>query len=431
MHDELFLFLLAFLLYNDGVSTTIKMAVDYGLAIGFDSRDLMIALLLVQFVGVPATYVYGKLFSHFSPKSGIYTAIAIYLLAITWGGFMDSVWEFYGLAILIGLVQGGIQSLSRSFYSRRIPDEREAEFFGLYSLLGRFSGIFGPLAMGAVGLLTGQSRWTLLAIAVFFLAGGALLLTVKETRAAELSRRLIEEKGFSFIAVEGDWPDCYRVNRYIKNYRNSGENAHEVLHDFQRWPTWMWANREVVELAEWLRSYNDQQRDNEKVGFFGLDVYSLWDSLYHVLGYLAKHDPSSLPAARQAFQCFEPYGEDVQEYARATRWINESCEDEVVALLARLRQDNSVVKDGDHEASFNTDQNALVVKNAEHYYRAMVQGGSGSWNVRDHHMAEILERLMQHHGPEAKGIVWEHNRTHRRGERRRGRRHDRTRRRNV
>src|SRR6056297_1612188 len=190
------------------------------------------------------------------------------------------------------------------------------------------------------------------------------------TWRAALSRRLIEEKGFSFIAVEGDWPDCYRVNRYVKGYPDSGDSAHDVLHDFERWPTWMWANQEMVELAQWLRSYNDQQHsDSDKAGFFGLDVYSLWDSLYHVLGYLAKHDPAALPAARRAFQCFEPYGEDVQEYARATRWVDQSCEDEVVALLARLRQDATAVHDGDAEARFNTDQNALVVKNAEHYYR--------------------------------------------------------------
>ncbi len=184
-YKTLFLFLAAFLLYNDGVSTTIKMAVDYGMAIGFATQDLIIALLLVQFVGVPATFAYGKLFSYFSPKSGIYTAIAVYLLAVVWGAWMDSSWEFYGLAVLIGLVQGGIQSLSRSFYARLIPAQKEAEFFGLYNLLGRFSGIVGPLLMGALGLATGESRWTLAGIAVFFVAGGALLLAVQEEKAVE------------------------------------------------------------------------------------------------------------------------------------------------------------------------------------------------------------------------------------------------------
>jgi erythromycin esterase-like protein len=227
------------------------------------------------------------------------------------------------------------------------------------------------------------------------------------TWRAAISRRLIEEKGFSFLAVEGDWPDCYRINRYIKG--DSGASAREVLHAFERWPTWMWANEEIVELVEWLRQYNDRLPAEKKVGFYGLDVYSLWDSLYQVLGYLGKHTPSALPVARRAFQCFEPFGEDVQEYARATRWVDTSCEDEVVALLAELRRTAQPVRQGDSESQFNAEQNAFVVKNAEHYYRTMVQGGPESWNIRDRHMTETLERLMRHHGQEARAIVWEHN----------------------
>jgi erythromycin esterase-like protein len=224
-----------------------------------------------------------------------------------------------------------------------------------------------------------------------------------------ISRRLIEEKGFSFIAVEGDWPDCYRVNRYARGYPDSGAGAREVLHNFERWPTWMWANKEVVELVAWLRRHNDGRPEGRKVGFYGLDVYSLWDSLYQVLGYVGKHQPSALAAARRALRCFEPYGEDVQEYAGATRWVGESCEDEVVALLAELRRAAPPYPDDGREAHFNAEQNALVVRDAEHYYRTMVRGGPESWNVRDRHMAQTLERLMRHHGPQARGIVWEHN----------------------
>jgi erythromycin esterase len=224
-----------------------------------------------------------------------------------------------------------------------------------------------------------------------------------------LSRRLIEEKGFSFIAVEGDWPDCYRLNRYLKGYPDADESARDVLHGFERWPTWMWANEEVAELAEWLRLHNDRLQRPRKVGFYGLDVYSLWDSLYQVLGYLGKHAPAALPAARRAFQCFEPFGEDVQEYAQATRWVEASCEGEVIALLAELRHlVRSHPSDG-RDAQFNAEQNALVVKDAEHYYRTMMHGGPKSWNIRDGHMAETLERLMHHHGAQAKGIVWAHN----------------------
>ncbi len=154
---------------------------------------------------------------------------------------------------------------------------------------------------------------------------------------AWISQRLVREKGFSFIAVEGDWPDCYRVNRYVKGYSDSGLDAREVLDAFNRWPTWMWANEEVVALAEWLRRHNTGLPESDRIGFFGLDVYSLWESLYAVIGFLRKFEPSALPAARAAFQCFHPYGEDVQEYARATAMVPASCEDEVVALLKALR----------------------------------------------------------------------------------------------
>jgi len=224
-----------------------------------------------------------------------------------------------------------------------------------------------------------------------------------------ISQRLIREKGFSFIAVEGDWPDCYRVNRYVKGFPDSGMDAREVLDSFNRWPTWMWANEEVVALAEWLRRHNARLEEAERVGFFGLDVYSLWESLYAVIGYLHKADRSALPAARRAFRCFEPFGEDVQEYARATALVPDSCEDEVIDLLKELRARGPKYRADGREEYFAAEQNALIVRGAEAYYRAMVRGGPESWNIRDRHMTETLERLMGHHGPEARGIVWEHN----------------------
>jgi len=171
----------------------------------------------------------------------------------------------------------------------------------------------------------------------------------------------------------------------------------------------MWANQEVVALAEWLRRYNDGRPGDQKVGFYGLDVYSLWESLYALMGYLQRVDPDALPAAWRAFRCFEPYGEDVQEYARATRFVPNSCEGEVVALLHELRQKVREYPEDGREAHFAAEQNALVLRNAEAYYRTMVRGGSESWNLRDRHMTETLERLMRHHGPKARAIVWEHN----------------------
>ena len=229
------------------------------------------------------------------------------------------------------------------------------------------------------------------------------------TWRAEISKRLIEEHGFSFIAVEGDWPDCYQVNRYVKGRSATAESAFDVLHAFERWPTWMWANREVVELAEWMRSWNRGKAEERKAGFFGLDVYSLWDSMRAVTQYLERVDPQLAATARRAYNCFEPYAEDVQDYARATALVPTSCEDEAVAVLRELRTHAPAFNDDGREGYFNAEQNALVARNAELYYRTMVRGGPASWNVRDRHMVETLDRLMQHHGPDARAIVWEHN----------------------
>jgi erythromycin esterase len=215
------------------------------------------------------------------------------------------------------------------------------------------------------------------------------------TWRARLSQRLIREKSFSFIAVEGDWPDCYCINRHVKGYKDAGGSAAEVLRAFDRWPTWMWANWEVVALAEWLRGHN-QGLAERKVGFYGLDVYSLWDSLHAVMSYLKRVDPEALEAAERAFRCFAPYGEDVQEYARATAFVPTSCEEEVTGLLQELRGGTKAYEN-DLEADFNAEQNAEVIVGAERYYRAMVRGGPKSWNVRDHHMADTLDRLMAYH----------------------------------
>src|SRR4051794_10944348 len=223
---------------------------------------------------------------------------------------------------------------------------------------------------------------------------------------AEISRRLIAEKGFRFIAVEGDWPSCDHLDQYIKG-RGDGDTR-EALQAFDRWPTWMWANEEVAELAEWLKAHNRGRR--EPVGFHGLDVYSLWDSLYAVIGYIRRVDPGAIDAARHAFRCFEPYGEDAQEYARATtRLVPEGCEDEAVALLAGIRRKAPAYREDDRWGAFRAEQNALVVRDAEAYYRAMVRGGTESWNVRDRHMQETLERLARFYGPRSRGIVWGHN----------------------
>lgn len=222
---------------------------------------------------------------------------------------------------------------------------------------------------------------------------------------AQLSRYLIEHHGFNFVAVEGNWPECYEVNRYVKKFEGSMETGFGVLNSFFKWPTWMWANWETVAFVEWLRKFNNEQ--NKRVGFYGLDVYSLWESLEEVMRYLRETDPEGYIVAKKAFSCFGSIGFEGQEYAMGTRLTQRECINEVVQLLQMMRG-KSVVYDDDEQA-FNAQQNALVLKNAEKYYRTMVQSDSESWNVRDTHMFETLQALMEHHGEGAKGIVWEHN----------------------
>jgi erythromycin esterase-like protein len=171
----------------------------------------------------------------------------------------------------------------------------------------------------------------------------------------------------------------------------------------------MWANAEVVELVEWLRDLNRPRGEEQRVGFYGLDVYSLWDSMRAVHEYLERIDPALAATARRAYNCFEPYADDVEQYARATALVPTSCENEAVSVLRALRANGASYRADGREGYFDAEQNALVAKNAELYYRTMVRGGPGSWNVRDTHMVETLDRLMHHHGPHAKAIVWEHN----------------------
>jgi len=185
-----FLFLLSYWLYIDGVDTIIKMAVDYGMALGFDSNSLIVALLITQFVGFPAAIAFGILGERLGAKTGIYIAITIYLLVVVWASLMENEWEFYALAIAIGLVQGGIQSLSRSFYARIIPADKAGEFFGFYNMLGRFAAIFGPVLMGWVSLATGNPRLSILAIAVLFILGLSLLFFVDEQEGRRMAQTM-------------------------------------------------------------------------------------------------------------------------------------------------------------------------------------------------------------------------------------------------
>jgi erythromycin esterase-like protein len=234
---------------------------------------------------------------------------------------------------------------------------------------------------------------------------------------AEITKRLIQEKGFTAIAVEADWPDAYRVNRYVRR-ENNDVDAIEALTDFKRFPTWMWRNTVVVEFVEWLRAHNDALSPGAtKIGFYGLDLYSLRASMEAVLRYLEKIDPETAKQARDRYACFDQFGEDPQAYGYLTGLgLAKSCEDEVVRELVELQRRalDSAGRDGRaaEDQFFEAMQNARVVKNAEAYYRSMFLGDVSSWNLRDRHMVETLEALVAHlegQAASAKVAVWAHN----------------------
>ena len=230
---------------------------------------------------------------------------------------------------------------------------------------------------------------------------------------AEITKRLITEKGFSAVAVEADWPDAYRVNRYVRG-ESDDANADEALCGFERFPTWMWRNTVVVEFVEWLREYNHTLPDAKRAGFYGLDLYSLFRSMEAVVKYLEQVDPEAARRARYRYGCFDHFGEDSQAYGYAASFdLTQSCEDEAVRQLRELQERGfGDLRGGGADDFFAAQQNARLVKNAERYYRSMFRGRVSSWNLRDSHMMETAEALLDHHrqtGRPAKMVVWAHN----------------------
>jgi erythromycin esterase-like protein len=234
---------------------------------------------------------------------------------------------------------------------------------------------------------------------------------------ARITQRLIEEKGFTVIAVEADWPDAYRVNRWIRG-ASSDRTAIEALGGFRRFPTWMWRNRDVLAMVEELRDYNDSpHRTGPKVGFYGLDLYSLFTSIEAVIRYLDEVDPEAARRARYRYGCFEHFGEDSQAYGYAAEFgLTPSCEDAAVDQLVELQRKAAELSQRDgripEDEFFYAEQNARLVKNAEEYYRTMFRGRVSSWNLRDRHMADTLDALIRHFdrkGGRTKMVAWEHN----------------------
>ncbi|MGZ4419144.1 MAG: erythromycin esterase family protein [Gaiellaceae bacterium] len=244
---------------------------------------------------------------------------------------------------------------------------------------------------------------------------------------AEITKRLIAEGAISAVTAEADWPDAYRVNRYVRG-ENDDRSPEEALSDFRRFPSWMWHNVEVVEFIAWLRGWNDALPARAaKVGFYGLDLYSLHASMEAVVDYLEEVDPAVAERARKRYSCFDHFGPDPQTYAYKTAFGgSEPCERQAVEQLVELRNAAAGLASQDEHADddrrFYAEQNARLVVNAEQYYRAVFWGGAESWNLRDQHMAETLQELITHlerrSGPTgagslkagpAKVVVWAHN----------------------
>ena len=234
------------------------------------------------------------------------------------------------------------------------------------------------------------------------------------TRAA-ITRALIEAGRINAVALEADWPDAYRINRFVRGL--DGDSAEAALGGFERFPTWMWRNDVVLEFIAWLRVHNDGLPPARRIGVYGLDLYSMFRSIREVLDYLERVDPAAAARARYRYACFEHFGEDSQAYGYAAAFrLTSTCEREAVHALVELQARAQEHLSGDDALAadefFYTEQNARLVKNAEEYYRAMFQGRISSWNLRDRHMTEMLQALADHLG--GQGIppriaVWAHN----------------------
>jgi erythromycin esterase-like protein len=233
---------------------------------------------------------------------------------------------------------------------------------------------------------------------------------------AKITKRLIREKGFNAVALEADWPDAYRVHRYVQG-DNTDADATQALSGFRRFPSWMWRNADVLDFVGWMRSHNDALEPSSRVGIFGMDLYSMHASIARVLRYLDEVDPEAAQRARVRYGCFDTFGCDPQAYGYATGLgLQPSCEDEAISQLVELQRSSLRYARIDGiaglERFFDTAQNAAVVRDAEEYYRAMFQRTISSWNLRDRHMVETLNALvgyLDRRQPPAKVVVWAHN----------------------
>lgn len=235
---------------------------------------------------------------------------------------------------------------------------------------------------------------------------------------ARITRRLVEERGFTLVAAEADWPDALRATRWARG-QGGDHSAAAALDDFRRFPAWMWRNADVLAFVDWLREFNDSlSPEHPKAGFFGLDLYSLFGSIQSVLHYLDRVDPEAARRARYRYGCFEHFGEDPQAYGYAAEMgLADSCSDgalrQLLEIQRRAAEPAAWAGPLPEEELFYAAQNARLVKNAEEYYRAMFGGRVNTWNLRDRHMADTLDALLEFFGARreapAKAVVWAHN----------------------
>ncbi|MFP4462824.1 MAG: protein-L-isoaspartate(D-aspartate) O-methyltransferase [Guyparkeria sp.] len=221
-----------------------------------------------------------------------------------------------------------------------------------------------------------------------------------------ITRALIEEKGFDFVAIEGDWPDTARIDHYVRH----ADHPPSEWTAFARFPTWMWRNEEVRGFVDWLHEYNAKRAPAERVAFHGLDLYSLYNSIAAVLDYLDDVDPEAAVVARERYGCLTPFEPDPAAYARLALSPGfAGCEAPVAEMLRDLQQRHRLYAEQDGDRFLDAVQNARLVANAEEYYRSMFYGSRSAWNLRDGHMFETLEALLAHHGAGSRGVIWAHN----------------------
>jgi len=239
---------------------------------------------------------------------------------------------------------------------------------------------------------------------------------------AVITRRLIEEKDFTSVIVEADWPDAYRVNRFVQGLKspnaNNEKSAEDALGDFKRFPTWMWRNTVVRDFVQWMHEHNANLEPSQRAGFYGMDLYSFITSSHEVIDYLEKVDPKVAEEARENYNCLLQYGDNPHAYANHTAFgMSPTCEKEVLNVLRMMRTKSyeRIKEDGflSEDEEFYACQNAEVVKDAEKYYRTSALGRADSWNVRDSHMVKAINDIIGHRtkqtGRQAKVVIWAHN----------------------